>query len=76
MASKTQARKIKRFNERKETVKTAMNNIVDIEILMAMTPDELKALKKSIGKIKGLKKTYNAIYNPVIISSDQFLIIS
>ena len=70
MNSKIQARKIKRFNERKETVKTAMNNIVDIEILMAMTPDELKALTKSIGKIKGLKKTYNAIYNPVIISTE------
>jgi hypothetical protein len=70
MNSKIQARKIKRFNERKETVKTAMNNIVDIEILMAMTPDELKALKKTITKVNGLKKTYNAIYNPVIISTE------
>lgn len=65
-----QERKIKRFTIRKEIVKTNLNSIIDIETLMSMSSDELKALKKTITKVNGLKKTYNAIYNPVIVLTE------
>ena len=62
MNSKTQERKLKRYHVRKELVKTNLTGIIDIDTLMSMTTTELKALTKAIGKIKGLKKTLNSVY--------------
>ena len=63
MNSKTHTRKMKRFNDRKEAVKLSLNNKIDIEILMLMDVNNIKKLVKAIGKVKGLKKSYDSLNN-------------